>query len=186
MMSTRKPGSSRLAHQQACLEIGLSLGSNLDQRLEHLREAVRRLAALPRTRITAKAPVYETEPVEVKPEYRDLAYLNTVVILESDMALTDFSDAIHRIESDMGRVRTEDRNAPRPIDIDVLYAGQIERADGLLDLPHPRWAQRRFVVQPLADVRPHLRLPGETRSMAEILDHLPASLITLFRAADQW
>lgn len=168
------------------MEIGLSLGSNLDQRLEHLREATSRITALPGTHILAKAPIYETEPVDVKEEYRHLEYLNTVIIIESDMELGAFSDAIHQIETDMGRVRTEDRNAPRVIDIDVLYAGNIQRRDGILDLPHPNWAHRRFVVQPLADVRPFLRLPGDPRQVSEILKSLPPANIKLFRAEHLW
>lgn len=168
------------------MEIGLSLGSNLDHRLNNLRGATNRIDALAGVSILAKAPIYETAPIDVKPEYANLQYLNTVVIIESSMELAVLSDALHKIETDMGRVRTEDRNAPRVIDIDVLYAGQIERADGILDLPHPRWAQRRFVIQPLADVRPFLRLPGESRTVSEILNSLPPSEVTLFRAEHQW
>ncbi|MEI8138620.1 MAG: 2-amino-4-hydroxy-6-hydroxymethyldihydropteridine diphosphokinase [bacterium] len=168
------------------MEIGLSLGSNLDHRLENLREATNRIDVLPGVQVLAKAPIYETAPEDVKPEYKTLQYLNTVVIIETDMDLSAFSEAIHKIETDMGRVRTEDRNAPRVIDIDVLYAGNITRADGILDLPHPRWAQRRFVVQPLADVRPFLKLPGESRQVSEILKSLPPTCITLFRAEHQW
>jgi 2-amino-4-hydroxy-6-hydroxymethyldihydropteridine diphosphokinase len=168
------------------MEIGLSLGSNLDQRLEHLREATRLVALLPGTHLLAKAPVYETEPVDVKEEFRHLEYLNTVIIIESTLPLDAFSDAIHKIEADMGRVRTEDRNAPRIIDIDILYAGNIERRDGILDLPHPKWAHRRFVIQPLADVRPFLHLPGEPRPVSELLKSLPPAHIKLFRAEHQW
>lgn len=168
------------------MEIGLSLGSNLDHRLHNLREATNRIDALPGVRLLDKAPIYETEPVGVKEEYASLQYLNTVIIIESDMELSALSDAIHKIEADMGRVRTEDRNAPRVIDIDILYAGNMEQADGILDLPHPRWAQRRFVVQPLADVRPFLRLPGESRQVSEILKTLPPGNITPFREAHQW
>ena len=102
------------------------------------------------------------------------------------MELTAFSDAIHKIEADMGRVRGEDRNAPRTIDIDILYAGNITRSDGILDLPHPKWAHRRFVLQPLADVRPFLHLPGESRVISDILKALPPSNVKLFRAKEQW
>jgi len=168
------------------MEIGLGLGSNLDHRLDYLRGAVTRLAELPGTHVVAKAPIYETDPVDAKPEYAHLEYLNTVVIVESTMELLAFSDAIHQIETDMGRVRSEDRNAPRPIDIDILYAGKVQRADGILDLPHPRWAQRRFVLQPLADVRPFLKLPGEPRTISDVLKSLPPSNIRLFRAQQQW
>ena len=170
------------------MEIGLGLGSNLDQRLENLREATDRVIRLPGTHLLAKAAIYESEPVDVKPEYAPLEYLNTVIIVESAMVLQALSEAIHQIEADLGRVRTEDRNAPRTIDIDILYAGTIQQRDGILDLPHPRWAQRRFVVQPLADVRPLMRLPGDTRTITEILDHLPGHRedVRLFRARDQW
>ena len=168
------------------MEIGLSLGSNLDHRLENLREAIQRIDELPDTVILAKAPIYETEPVGVKPEYAALHFLNTVVIIETTLELSALSAALHKIEADMGRVRTEDPNAPRVIDIDVLYAGHIQQADGILDLPHPRWAQRRFVVQPLADVRPFLRLPGEPRQVSDILKSLPPANITLFRAEHEW
>ena len=123
----------------------------------------------------------------VKPEYANLLYLNTVIIVESTLELSAFSTAIHQIETDMGRVRTEDRNAPRVIDIDILYAGNTERTDGVLDLPHPRLAQRRFVVQPLADVRPFLHLPGESRQVSDILKSWPPSSdISLYRAEHQW
>ena len=168
------------------MEIGLGLGSNLDHRFDYLREATTRIAALTGTHILAKAPIYETEPIDVKPEYATLEYLNTVIIVESTMELSAFSDAVHKIEDDMGRVRNEDRNAPRPIDIDILYAGTIQRADGILDLPHPRWTQRRFVLQPLADVRPFLKLPGEPRTISDVLKSLPPSNIRLFRAQQQW
>lgn len=156
------------------MEIGLSLGSNLGDRLENLRRAAQRILALPGVRMIAAAPVYQTEPVGARSEYRHLTYLNTVLIVEASDSPDDFSRRVHEIETDLGRRRTADRNAPRVIDIDLLYAGDTRRADGVLDLPHPRWAERRFVVQPLADVRPTLRLPGCKRTVAEQLAHLPA------------
>lgn len=188
-MSSSSRHSSIINPNSSCpsLEIGLGLGSNLDHRLDHLREATKRVAALPDTRLLAKAPIYETQPVDVQPEYEHLEYLNTVIIIATSMDLPALSAAIHQIEADMGRVRGADRNAPRPIDIDILYADGIAQADGILDLPHPRWAQRRFVVQPLADVRPNLRLPGEPRTITEVLRDLPTSRnVTLFRSRDQW
>ena len=75
----------------------------------------------------------------------------------------------------MGRVRGMDRNAPRPIDIDILYADDVMIDDDDLTLPHPRWSERRFVVQPLADVRPALCIPGQNRTVAEILAGMPAT-----------
>lgn len=167
------------------METGLSLGSNLGDRLRTLRDAARRIALLPGVRIVAAAPVYETSPVGVQPRYAHLNYLNTVLIVDAPEDVAALADALHQIEYDLGRRRSADRNAPRTLDIDVLYAGALQRADGRLDLPHPRWAQRRFVVQPLADVRPALRLPGSDRTVAEHLQAMPAAE-TVVRFAEDW
>jgi 2-amino-4-hydroxy-6-hydroxymethyldihydropteridine diphosphokinase len=155
------------------MEFGFSLGSNLGDRLAHLREARCRLLETPGARLAAQSPVYETEPVGVKPAYQHLRFLNAVLILESDGAAADWLAAIGRIEAEMGRVRGGDRYAPRTIDIDLLYAGQECIDTGGLIVPHPRWSGRRFVVQPLADVRPDLRLPGAGGSVREVLEQLP-------------
>ncbi len=156
------------------MEFGISIGSNLGDRLAHLRAARTRIVALPDMRLTACSPLYETEPVDVGPVYRDQAFLNAVLIVESAQTPEAFAAALHAIEDALGRVRGADRNAPRPIDLDVLYAGDRTSADATLTLPHPRWAERRFVVQPLADVRPDLRLPGVSGTVREILLTLPA------------
>lgn len=155
------------------MEAGLSLGSNVGDRLERLRAARDRIAALPGVRLVAQAPLYETEPVGVKPEHKHLLFLNTVLIVETSRTLDDLQAALSAIEKDLGRVRGEDRFAPRLIDVDILYCGDHVSETDRLTLPHPRWSKRRFVVQPLADVRPDLRLPGFTKSVREILASLP-------------
>jgi 2-amino-4-hydroxy-6-hydroxymethyldihydropteridine diphosphokinase len=154
-------------------EVGLSLGSNLGDRLACLCRARDAICALSGICLRAQSPVYETEPVGVRPAYRELAYLNAVLILDSDRVPEELAEALHAIESRLGRVRTADRFSPRVIDIDLLYVGDVcsERND--LTLPHPRWAERRFVVQPLADVRPDLILPGSGRRVRNILATLP-------------
>ena len=156
-------------------EIGLSLGSNLGDRLEHLKAAAGRIAALPGVRWRAASPVYETEPVGVRAEFKHLRYLNAVVIVAYEGALEALAGALHGIEADLGRRRGADRNAPRPIDIDIVYAGRERRSTPALEVPHPRWAERRFVAQPLADVRPDLVLPGRRRTVAQVLARLPGA-----------
>ena len=155
------------------MEIGLSLGSNLGDRLGNLQAAARAIAALPGVRIVAASPVYETEPVEVQAQFQSLHYLNAILILASAGDLDTLALALHGIEADLGRRRGADRNAPRPIDIDLLYAGQEQRTGATLQIPHPRWAERRFVVQPLADVRPDLVIPGSRGTVAQVLAALP-------------
>ena len=155
------------------METGLSLGSNLGDRLAHLRAARQELLALPGIRLLAAAPVYETDPVGVQPEFQHLAFLNTVLILEGDWSPAAWRRATAQIEDELGRVRSADKFAPRTLDIDLLYVGDHCVDEGGLILPHPRWQLRRFVLQPLTDVRPDLVLPGNTRTVAHILAGLP-------------
>lgn len=166
-------------------EVGFCLGSNLGDRLARLRVARDRLAATAGAALLAQSAVYETEPVGVRPEYRHLDYLNAVVILAADLDARQWLERIRAIEAELGRVRTADRYAPRTIDIDLLYRGADCFDDGDLTVPHPRWMERLFVVRPLADVRPDLRLPGAPRSVGEQLAALAgaAEKVRLFAAA---
>ncbi|MBN1269072.1 MAG: 2-amino-4-hydroxy-6-hydroxymethyldihydropteridine diphosphokinase [Kiritimatiellae bacterium] len=154
------------------MEIGLSLGSNLGDRLAFLKEAKRCVLELPYTELTAQSPVYETEPVGVKPEHQHLRFLNCVLIVESATVVHEFFDQLRGIEDAMGRRRTLDRYSPRPIDIDVVYADDLRIESGGLVIPHPRWAERAFVVGPLADVRPDLVVPGSAKTVREIWETL--------------
>jgi 2-amino-4-hydroxy-6-hydroxymethyldihydropteridine diphosphokinase len=156
------------------MEYGLSLGSNMGDRLAHLQSAQMQISKLSGISHITCSPIYETAAVGVRPEYQDMAYLNAVLVVTAAIEPKVLSDAIHAIEDDLGRVRTEDQFAPRPIDIDILYAGETLSEDDDLTLPHPRWAERRFVVQPLADVRPDLVFPGDNSTVREVLSQLPA------------
>ena len=167
------------------MEYGLSLGSNLGDRLQHLRAAASGIVRFCGAEIVARSRVYETEPVGVAPAYAQLPFLNAVLVVRGDPDPAELAVELHGIEWEAGRVRTADRYAPRPLDIDVLYADDVQLSTEVLTLPHPRWAERRFVVQPLADVRPDLRLPGETRTVREVLASLPpAPKVVLF--AESW
>jgi len=166
------------------MEIGLSLGSNLGDRLNNLRQAREKISAIPGFSILAYSPVYETEPVDVLPQFADLPFLNAVLIVSTDVVVEHLFEKCASFEKDMGRNHGSGRNAPRPIDIDIIFAGnqRIKRGDG--GVPHPRWAQRRFVVQPLADVRPDLHIPGESRTVREVLLALPPTpKVVLFTKA---
>ncbi len=168
------------------IEVGLSLGSNLGDRLAHLSRARDRIAALPGVRLLAQSAAYETSPVDVRPEYRDILFLNAVLVIASDVPPAALSDTLHAIEDEFGRRRGPDRNQPRPIDIDLIYAGSRALATPRLTLPHPRWAGRRFVVEPLAEVRPALRLPGETRTVRQVFSALPPSAESVTVFAREW
>ena len=167
------------------MEAILSLGSNLGDRRANLIAAYDALANLPDTQIVARAPLYETEPVDTPEAYRSLKYLNTVLVVETSLAPETLSTAIHDIEYRLGRRRGEERSLPRSIDIDLIACGDARRDKRELRLPHPQSMQRRFVLQPIVDVRPDLVLPGESRTIREQLASLPL-LPDVVRATEQW
>ena len=167
------------------MEIGLSLGSNLGDRLENLKQSRKSIFAVPGLSVVASSAVYETDPVDVSPEYAGMPFLNAVLVISTDVDTETLLDCFISIEKKMGRRRGNDRNSPRPIDIDIIYAGAIPVKTAKTEIPHPRWAQRRFVVQLLCDLRPDLRLPGESRTVREVLLALPPTpKVILF--GEQW
>ncbi len=157
----------------AACEAILSLGSNQGDRLAWLKRAGLALLALPRTRLVALSPVYESDPVDVPETCLALPFLNCVAVLETTLDPSALSDAVHAIEADLGRTRDGTRGQPRTIDIDIIAFGELALNTPALTLPHPRAAARRFVLQPLADLRPGCVLPGQTRTVAELLGALP-------------
>jgi len=154
------------------MEIGFCLGSNVGDRLQFLRWAKARLLLSGKATFVDQSSVCETEPVGVREAYRSMKFLNAVLIVESDLAPQEWLPVIHKIEGDLSRVRTDDRNAPRTIDIDILFAGDQIIDNELLQIPHPRWAERRFVVEPLAEVRGDLVLPDSECPVHKILANM--------------
>ncbi len=164
--------------------MGIALGSNLDNRLKHLQDARDLLRKLAEPESFLQAPVYQTEPVACPPDSPD--FYNTVIEFEYAGTAYDLLDATQAIEFRLGRVAVSERNAPRVIDVDILYFGD-ERIEGdILDLPHPRLTSRRFVLQPLADIRPDLVLPGDAATIAEHLRHLDSAEPPLVMVQAVW
>jgi 2-amino-4-hydroxy-6-hydroxymethyldihydropteridine diphosphokinase len=159
--------------KQGVTETGFSLGSNIGGRLRLLSQAKTLLLLDSSVRFVDQSFVYETEPVGVKNEYRDMKFLNAVLVVESSYTAEEWLPKIRRIEEQLKRERSEDRNAPRTMDVDILFCGSEIVDSDLLRIPHPRWAERRFVVQPLADVRPGLILPGTDQPVSAILARMP-------------
>lgn len=133
----------------------LALGANLGDRLAHLQSAVDALAAAG-VAITAASPVVETDPVG-GPEQP--AYLNAVLLVETDLEPAELLALAHRVEADADRVRTV-RWGPRTLDVDLIRVGDLVRSDPPPVLPHPRAAERAFVLQPWLAVDPDAALPG--------------------------
>jgi 2-amino-4-hydroxy-6-hydroxymethyldihydropteridine diphosphokinase len=158
---------------ETLLEVGLSLGSNLGDRVASLSNARRAIGAIDGVKVVSASSLYETEPVGVKPEFQHMKFINAVLILKTRLPIAELHESLSEIEHELGRVRLDDKYAPRALDIDVLYAGEIVSDQPQLTLPHPRWAQRRFVVQPLAEVRGDLILPGSNKTVRSMLAELP-------------
>jgi 2-amino-4-hydroxy-6-hydroxymethyldihydropteridine diphosphokinase len=166
------------------MRAGIALGSNLGDRLANLRRARELVLASPGVSgPVIDSRVYETEPVQSGPDAG--AYLNAVIEVEYAGQPITLLDGLQRIESEMGRPSKRPRNAPRTIDLDILYAGNLVLSNEEVVIPHPRLHLRRFVLTPLADIRPDLTLPGHQKTVASLLTNLnDPSAVELF--TDHW
>lgn len=136
----------------------LALGSNLGDRLEHLRTAVRLLDAEPGIEVARSSRVYETEPVGPPQP----VYLNAVIEVGADGTARDLLEACMRVEDALGRVRAE-RWGPRTIDVDILTFDEQTIDEPDLVVPHPRMHERGFVLVPLGELEADPMLPGGRR-----------------------
>ena len=157
------------------MEIGLSLGTNMGNRLVNLSLAKKQILKLPGISYITQSQAYETEPVDVLPEFARLKFLNSILIIETAIPCQQLLLLFQQIEQNLGRVSDTTRNMPRPMDIDIIYADQLSINSSNLKIPHPKWAQRRFVVQPLCDVQPNLHIHGQAGTVSDVLSRLADS-----------
>lgn len=166
------------------MRAGIALGANLGDRHDGLARARAEVFALP----GVEAPLlfsslYETDPVECEPGAAK--FLNAVIEVGFKGRSLVLLRELQRIEQQLGRPATHERNRSRTIDLDLLYHG-----DGMLDasgltLPHPRLRSRPFVLQPLAEIRPDLILPNESETVRQLAEKLPATP-SVVRLPMQW
>ncbi len=147
-------------------QVYLSLGSNVGDRAENLRTAIHHLGRL--GKVVTVSPFYETEPVELTTQPW---FLNCALQLDTEKMPRQLLNGVLDIEQEMGRRRRQ-KKGPRNIDIDILLFGNsVVQAKGL-SIPHPAMHERRFVLEPLAEIAPDARHPVLKRSIRELRDAL--------------
>ena len=166
------------------MRAGVALGANVGDRAATLRAARERIEALDGVEppLLASA-IYETEPVDCEPGAGK--FLNAAIEVGFAGEAAQLLSALRQIERDLGRPSVHPRNVSRPIDLDLLYFGDLTIDMPELQLPHPRLPERAFVLRPLADIRPNLILPNHRASIAELLREL-GDTSELVRIKGEW
>lgn len=133
----------------------IGIGSNLGDAIDNVQRALQELGRLPRTQLTAQSSLFRTAPIDADGE----DYVNAVARIETGLAPDALLQALQSIELDFGRKRPY-QNAPRTLDLDLLlYNEQIIQSETLV-VPHPRIAQRAFVLIPMLQIDPLVSIPG--------------------------
>ncbi|WP_343583790.1 2-amino-4-hydroxy-6-hydroxymethyldihydropteridine diphosphokinase [Herbaspirillum sp.] len=146
-METPAPAPQAIAY--------IGIGGNLGDARHTVEQAIARLAALPQSRLLRTSSLYRTAPVDSSGD----DYVNAVAQLATSLAPLDLLRALQQVELEHGRERPY-RNAPRTLDLDVLLYGDLVVDSDALCVPHPRMAQRAFVLVPLLEIEPAIAIPG--------------------------
>jgi 2-amino-4-hydroxy-6-hydroxymethyldihydropteridine diphosphokinase len=153
--------------------VGIALGSNLGDRSAELDAGILFLRMLAKNNKVRESPRIETVPVDCPPG--STAFLNSVAEMQVDSVMLtplNLLSCLQEFEEERGRSPLRETNSPRPLDLDIIYYGN-ERFDQMgLIIPHPRAHRRFFVLQPLSILRPNLILPGQTKTVKELLRNL--------------
>ncbi|TML90052.1 MAG: 2-amino-4-hydroxy-6-hydroxymethyldihydropteridine diphosphokinase [Actinobacteria bacterium] len=136
----------------------VGLGSNLGDREATLRQAVAALREVPGVRIVAVSAFRETDPVGFLDQPR---FLNGAAAIETELSPQELLAALLEVERGLGRIRGGERYGPRTVDLDLLVYGDVTLAEPGLEIPHPRLHERRFALEPLAELAPGLEIPGK-------------------------
>ena len=165
------------------MKAGIALGSNVGDRLANLRRARQALTTLANGGAGTGSSIWETEAVDCEPNASP--FYNAIVEIEYSGSAPELLRELRSIEAQLGRPANHARNVSRTIDLDLLYFGDERLDTPELRLPHPHMHERRFVLEPLAEIRPEFVLPNQTATVSELLAQLPDSP-RVVRAREQW
>jgi len=149
----------------------ISVGSNLGNRLENCKNGIDLLLENEETRLLIQSRVYETEPVDYT---RQDWFINLAVKIETKLDPFTLLQRIQSVQQRSGRIEDTVRFGPRVLDLDILLFDDIVLDDPQLCIPHPRMHKRRFVLQPICDIDPHIIHPVLNQSMQQLLHDLDA------------
>lgn len=162
----------------------VALGSNLDNPRQHVLSALQELTRLPATTLTAQSSLYQSSPwcAENGGAANQPDYINAVAALSTGLSAHELLDLLLEIETAHGRIRGATRWGPRTLDLDLLVFGATQLHDARLDVPHPRLHERNFVLYPLHEIAPQMRL-ADGQMLTDLLARCPAFGLT--RLPDQ-
>ena len=152
----------------------LALGSNLGERFNNLQGALDSLADTPDVWVTAVSPVYESETIDCPPGSK--SFLNAVVLADTTLSAHRLLDRALAVEDAFDRDRSDVKNAPRTLDVDLIVVGDRRSDTDALRLPHPRASERAFVLQPWFDLEPEAEFPG-VGPISELLEKVGTDTI---------
>ena len=155
------------------VHVGIALGSNLGNRADELDNAVAFLKSLSASHRARESARIETAPVDCTPGSQN--FLNSIAEIVVDTVVFPpllLFGCLEEYEIERGRSPIRETNSPRPIDLDIIYYGAERFEDMGLIIPHPRAHKRSFVLEPLSHLRPELVLPGQTKTVKELLTEL--------------
>lgn len=144
----------------------LSLGSNLGDPVRNIDDAIQRLSPADGILVLRRSSMYRTEPQGFTDQPW---FVNEVVEIDTSLSPRELLSRLLEVEHEFGRERTL-KNGPRTLDIDILCMGDLVVNEPDLEIPHPRMRERRFVLQPLAELCPEFRHPVTNQSVTELLD----------------
>ena len=148
--------------------IYLGLGSNMDDRYQNLKKGIKFLNDHPHIWVTDQSHVYQSTPM-YNLDQDD--FYNMVIKLETNLTPLHLLGEIKNIEAKVGRYKERKRNMPRILDIDILAFGDLQIHSDLLEIPHPKIIDRKFVLKPWNDIAPEFCIPNNSGKVRELLEN---------------